>query len=94
MSESLEGVSVAATRQNVGNPEKAAPGPPPRAGGPGGTNAPGATSPAEVTFTFGRFSVATLSHDAAYVRVADARQKMARTDKTKVVRFICLYNST
>jgi len=65
MSESLDGVSVAATRQNVGRPEKAAAGPPPRACAPGGENAPGATSEAEVTFTFGRFRVVTLSHDAA-----------------------------
>src|SRR5262245_8342105 len=89
MSESLDGVSVAATRQNVGKPAKAAPGPPPRAGAPGGTNAPGATSAADVTFTLGRFNVVTISHDAAYA-CADPRTRMASTDAKKIVRFIRL----
>jgi hypothetical protein len=67
MSESLEGVSVAATRQNAGSPVKAEPAPPPRAplGGAGGENPPGATSVAMVTFAFASFRVVTLSHDAA-----------------------------
>src|SRR5262245_25132180 len=88
MSDSADGVSVAATRQNVGSPENAAPAPPPRAAGPGGTNAPGATSAAEVTFTLGRLSVVRLSQDAAYACVAGARDRKTSADKKETVRFI------
>src|SRR6185503_7427119 len=89
ISESLDGVSVAATRQNAGKPANAA-GLPPRATAPGGANAPGATSVAMVTFVFARFSVVTLSHDAADACDTGQRQMRAITDRKEVVRRICL----
>src|SRR2546428_703140 len=55
MSESVDGLIVAATRQNAGRSAKAcaAPGPPPRpAGAAGGTNCPAATGCADVMVVF------------------------------------------
>jgi hypothetical protein len=64
MSESADGVNVAATRQNSGsraNSDAAAAG----AGVPGRVKVPGATLCAVVTFAFGRLNAAIDSQDAA-----------------------------
>src|SRR3954452_20731524 len=62
MSESLDGVSVAATRQNAGRSVMALPRP---ARPPGAENAPAATGCPIVTVAFGSVSEARLSHVAA-----------------------------
>jgi hypothetical protein len=75
MSESLEGLRVAATRQKAGtfeNCEAAVVEPP----GEGGMKAPAATLFAEVTAVFGNLREARLSHDAA-----DADAAATRTQK-------------
>src|SRR5262245_39402891 len=74
MSESLDGLSVAATRQNAGSVPKTRALPAP----PGGLNAPAATRLASVTDPFGIASEASCSHGvpAACGRVAN---RMART---------------
>src|SRR5262245_34287377 len=59
MSESLDGLSVAATRQKAGSALKARALPPP----PGGLKAPAATACASVTDAFGSASDARVSHD-------------------------------
>src|SRR5579872_2349190 len=75
ISESLEGLSVAATRQNSGRSlYTLAPFPLP--GLPGGTNAPGATICAAVMFVSGNARDARLSQDAAN---AGAEMAHART---------------
>ena len=63
MSESLEGLSVAATRQNAGRSANCAP-PPPRPPA-GGVNAPAATGCAIVMVASGSLSELRLSHVAA-----------------------------
>src|SRR5580704_8054638 len=68
MSESFDGVRVAATRQNAGKREKRAPAGAPAASippAPGGVKAPGATLCANVIFAFGSEREAKLSHEAA-----------------------------
>src|SRR2546425_7288041 len=68
MSESDEGVSVAATRQKAGTWLK--PGPPPARPPPdGGVNPPAGTFCAAVMVGWGSFSDDRLSHDAAAVIV-------------------------
>src|SRR5262249_78070 len=67
MSESLEGLSVAATRQNAGNPLNVR-GSSAAASVLGG-NAPAATSPASVIVTFGSARVPSLSHEVAAAMV-------------------------
>jgi hypothetical protein len=66
MSESLEGVSVAATRQNAGSAAycRACPSDSDRPGGIGGVNAPAATTSAVVIVPSGSNSDARLSHAA------------------------------
>src|ERR1700730_3862385 len=73
MSESLDGFSVAATRQNAGSSRKARP----SAGGAatppagiGGVKAPAPTVCARVTVVLGSVSAAKLSHDWAAVAVS------------------------
>src|SRR6478672_10497446 len=63
MSESADGVSVAATRQNAGRSVMAFPRPPRP---PGTSNAPAATGCAIVIFASGSVSEARLSHVAAF----------------------------
>src|SRR3954471_22608395 len=63
ISESLDGLSVAAMRQNDGRSANGF-APRPRAGA-GGVKPPGATVCAIVIVVFGRFSAARLSHPAA-----------------------------
>src|SRR5262245_57457330 len=81
MSESADGVSVAAMRQNAGSFANTAAGP---AGpdGPGGANAPAAICCAVVTFAWGRPSAAIDSHvaeaDAAAGQNAPTRTNAAR----------------
>src|SRR6185436_8915134 len=70
MSESLDGVSVAATRQNAGRSANGF-APRPRAGG---VNAPAATVWADVIVVFGSLSDERLSHVAA---CADAATRIA-----------------
>src|SRR5947207_12655910 len=79
MSESLEGVSVAATRQNAGSAEyccAALPRPAP----PGGTNAPAAMVAADVTVAFCSDKPTRLSHDAPAASAVSARLKSRPTD--------------
>src|SRR5438093_7570113 len=72
MSESLDGVNVAATRQNAGRSRKACAAaageaaPPTRAGG---VNAPASTTCASVIVVFSSVRDAKLSHDVAAVNV-------------------------
>src|SRR6185503_7248226 len=63
MSESGEGVSVAATRQKAGRSLNCAP--PPRPPACGGVNAPAATDCAVVTVAFSSLSEESISHDCA-----------------------------
>ena len=67
MSESLEGVSVAITRQKAGSASycRACPADSERPGGIGGTKAPAATASAPVTVPWGSASEARLSQDTA-----------------------------
>src|SRR5262245_30549760 len=70
MSESLLGVSVAATRQNSGSVlYELLPPPPPRA--TGGENCPAGTTWADVIFPSVKATAARLSHVAANAEVAD-----------------------
>src|ERR1700722_180505 len=62
ISESLEGVSVAITRQKAGRPLKSSAFDRPGPGTAGGVNAPAATLCADVMVTFGRLSLERLSH--------------------------------
>jgi hypothetical protein len=62
MSESLEGVSVAITRQKAGSPLKSSAFDRPGPGTAGGVNAPAATLCADVMVTFGKLSLERLSH--------------------------------
>src|SRR5579862_4207344 len=62
MSESLDGVSVAMTRQKAGRPLKSSAFDRPGPGTAGGVNAPAATLCADVMVTFGKLSLERLSH--------------------------------
>src|SRR2546422_11499910 len=80
MSESLEGFSVAATRQNAGSAAyccTALPRPAP----PGGTNAPAAMLVADVTVAFCSDRPTRLSHDPPAASAVSARLKSRPTDK-------------
>src|SRR6188474_1213958 len=66
MSDSLVGVRVAATRQNAGTSDSAAP---PRP--PAWASAPAATDVAAVTVPFDNFADDKLSHVAAYAGAVD-----------------------
>src|SRR5262245_24743783 len=88
MSESLDGLSVAAMRQNAGRlfcaPPRPPRAPPPA---PGGVNAPAATDSAAVIVVSGNLSDARLSHDeaavsGAAVRAPTATAAAATTTKT------------
>src|SRR5215467_13835820 len=74
MSESLDGVSVAAMRQNEGRLANAFAPRPPR---PGAVNAPGATVCASVTATCGLEYVERLSQGTASAGAANKRKKAA-----------------
>src|SRR5437762_14089781 len=79
MSESLEGFSVAATRQNAGSAAyccAALPRPAP----PGGTNAPAAIVAADVTVAFCSDKPTRLSHDAPAASASSARLKSRPAD--------------
>ena len=62
ISESLDGVSVAITRQKAGRPLKRAVFARPGPGAAGGVKAPAATLWADVMVTLGRLSLERLSH--------------------------------
>jgi len=90
MSESLEGLRVAATRQKAGtfeNCEAAVVAPP----GEGGIKAPAATLFAEVTVVFGNLREARLSHDAADAIAAATRTQKRRRRRrlTRVDLILC-----
>src|SRR3954468_22453438 len=70
MSESVLGVSVAATRQNDGRFAYGLAPPPPRRPPSGGTNVPGATTSARLIVPAFKAAPAKLSHVAADARVA------------------------
>src|SRR4051812_25491680 len=72
MSDSLVGLSVAATRQKAGRSPNWAP--PARPPPPAGANAPAATGSAAVIVALGSASVARLSHDAADAEEAGNRK--------------------
>src|SRR5437773_2702171 len=74
MSESLDGVRVAATRQNSGTALYAAARPP-----AAGVNSPAGTIRAWVTFASGSVSVARLSQDAACAGAARAQTAAAQS---------------
>src|SRR3990172_2860048 len=89
MSESLDGLSVAATLQNAGSCLKtafccAAPWPMP--GMPGSENSPAATDSTKVIVAFSRDNVFKLSHVAAYA--PDAINRTANRPKPKLRRFM------
>ena len=84
MSESLDGVSVAVTRQNAGSLANTVAGPP-GAGAPGGVNVPGATCCAVVIFALGRLSVAIDSQVAAD---ADGTKLTKVAKHTKIVNLV------
>src|SRR3984893_6664042 len=80
MSESLEGVSVAATRQKAGRGENCEAAEPP---GIGSLKAPAATVLADVIVVSGNLNEARLSHEAA--RTDDAvRQNIANVINTRI----------
>ena len=90
MSESLEGVSVAATRQKAGtfeNCEAAVVEPP----GADGIKAPAATVFADVIVVFGNLREARLSHDAADADTAAMRTQKRRRRRclTEVDIILC-----
>jgi hypothetical protein len=84
MSESLDGVSVAVTRQNCGTLVKTF-GCPGGSGGPGGVNTPGATTCAIVTLAFGRLSVAIDSQEAADADAEGQKQKIASAGRRQAL---------
>jgi hypothetical protein len=84
MSESLEGVSVAVTRQNCGTLVKTV-GWPADGGGPGGVNTPGATTCAIVTLAFGRLKAAIDSQDAANADAVGQREKIASAGRRQAL---------
>src|SRR5262245_54685182 len=81
MSESLLGVSVAATRQNSGRSANALPRPCPRRPPSGGENFPGGTTSARVTVASLKATFDKLSHVAPNTGVA-AVAATTRTDTT------------
>src|SRR5213593_270819 len=94
MSESLDGLSVAATRQNAGRVlAPSPPRPPPRA--PGCVKPPAGTVSADVIVVSGSFSEARLSHVVAAVRVTggsmsalnriDTAETKTNTDRTRFI---------
>src|SRR4029453_12489183 len=87
ISELLDGVSVAATRQNEGSFAKSATAPP-GAGAPGSVNAPGATCCAVVTLPFGRLKAAKDSHVPAEADTAGNNTLIATTAARCVRRVI------
>jgi hypothetical protein len=90
MSESLEGVRVAVTRQKAGRFEncEAALAPPPAVGG---VKAPAATVFADVIVVFGNLREARLSHDTADADAAATRtQKRRRRRRLTRVALILL----
>src|SRR6187549_3418074 len=78
MSESLVGVSVAATRQKAGAAVNTRARPVTGGGVPGATNAPAAIGSAAVTVACGSARLASDSHDAASRAAATARQAITR----------------
>src|SRR5436190_5226243 len=87
MSESFDGFSVAATRQNSGRLRNALAGPPPAPRAPGtagSVNAPAATGSASVMVVFGSFKPVRLSQVAAFATWT-AKAMITRVRKA----FIC-----
>ena len=81
MSESDDGVSVAATRQNPGSFLNACP-PPPAAGG---VNPPAATVWANVMVVLGSFSDDRLSHEPAAAGASVETQRVTHTVNSVIV---------
>src|SRR5688572_25386608 len=86
MSESLDGVSVAVTRQNGGNREKALPAAPPRPDPTGEVNAPAATTCAESILELGRATLARFWHAVAAREGVDVNHAVINSEIANAVQ--------